>query len=53
VFDGIQFVTPDHVQELAEATIAHRIALDPEAKFAGLSASTIVAEIVDSIPAPH
>jgi MoxR-like ATPase len=53
VFDGMEFVTPDHVQELAEATIAHRIALDPEAKFSGLSAQNIVAEIVESIPAPH
>lgn len=53
VFDGMEFVTPDHVQELAEATIAHRIALDPEAKFSGLSARNIVAEIIESIPAPH
>ena len=53
VFDGMEFVTPDHVQELAEATIAHRIALDPEAKFSGLSAQSIVAEIVEGIPAPH
>ena len=53
VFDGMEFVTPDHVQELAEATIAHRIALDPEAKFAGRSAGDIVAKIVESIPVPH
>jgi MoxR-like ATPase len=53
VFDGMEFVTPDHVQELAEATIAHRIALDPEARFSGLSARNIVAEIIESIPAPH
>lgn len=53
VFDGMEFVTPDHVQELAEATIAHRISLDPEAKFSGLSARNIVAEIIESIPAPH
>lgn len=53
VFDGMEFVTPDHVQELAEATIAHRIALDPEAKFSGLSARNIVAEIIESIPAPQ
>ena len=53
VFAGMEFVTPDHVQELAEATIAHRIALDPEAKFAGRSAGDIVAKIVESIPVPH
>jgi MoxR-like ATPase len=53
VFDGMEFVTPDHVQELAEATIAHRISLDPEARFSGLSARNIVAEIIESIPAPH
>lgn len=53
LFDGMSFVTPDHVQELAEATLAHRIALDPEAKFSGLSARNIVAEIIESIPVPH
>jgi len=53
VYDGMAFVTPEHVQELAEATIAHRIALDPEAKFSGLSARNIVSEIVESIPVPH
>jgi MoxR-like ATPase len=52
VFDGMAFVTPDHVQELAEAVIAHRIALDPEAKFAGLSAGNIISEIIESIPVP-
>jgi MoxR-like ATPase len=49
----MEFVTPDHVQELAEATIAHRIALDSEAKFSGLSARNVVAEIIESIPVPH
>lgn len=53
VFDGMEFVTPDHVRELAEATIAHRIALDPEARFSGLSARNIVAEIIESIPVPY
>lgn len=53
VFDGMEFVTPEHVQELAEATIAHRISLDPGARFSGLSARNIVAEIIESLPAPH
>ena len=52
VYDGMAFVSPDHVQELAEPVIAHRLSLDQEAKFAGISARTLVAEIVESLPVP-
>lgn len=52
VFDGMDFVTPDHVQEMASPVIAHRLALEPQAKFSGLSAAGIVADIVKKIPVP-
>src|SRR5205085_8813914 len=35
VFDGQAFVAPEHVQELAVPVIAHRLALDPQARLAG------------------
>jgi MoxR-like ATPase len=53
LFDGMEIVTPDHVQGLAEPIIAHRITLDPEAKFSGTSSRNIVAEIIESIRTPH
>ena len=52
VFDGLDFVTPDQIQEMASPVIAHRLSLEPQAKFSGLSAAGIVADIVKKIPVP-
>ena len=38
LFDGLEFVTPEHIQELAVPVIAHRLALDPQARFSGATA---------------
>lgn len=51
-FDGMEFVTPDHVQEIAAPVIAHRIVLDPQAKFSGLTAQRVVEDILETVPAP-
>ena len=50
--DGSEFVTPDHVQELATAVIAHRLSLDPQARFSGVSTKTVVEDIVRQTPVP-
>ncbi|MBI5552716.1 MAG: MoxR family ATPase [Desulfobacterales bacterium] len=52
LIDGADFVTPDHIQELAVAVIAHRLALDPQARFAGRTARQVVEEIVHGTPVP-
>ena len=52
-FDGLDFVTPDQVQELAVPVIAHRLVIDPESKFAGTTAAGIVEEIIKSLPVPN
>ena len=52
VFDGLEYVTPDHVLELAVPVIAHRLALEAQARFSGLTAIGVVEEIVRKIPAP-
>jgi MoxR-like ATPase len=52
VFDGIEFVTPDHIQEMAAPVIAHRLSLEPQAKFSGLSAAGIVTDILKKTPVP-
>lgn len=51
-FDGTGFITPDHVQEIAVPVIAHRLVLDPQAKFSGLTTQRVVEEILESVPAP-
>jgi len=52
LFDGQPFVTPDHIQEMASATIAHRISLEPQAKFSGLTGRGVVEEILKKLPVP-
>jgi MoxR-like ATPase len=52
LFDGQTFVSPEHVQELAVPVIAHRLALDPQARFSGATAVAVVEEVVKSIAVP-
>ncbi|MCE9639317.1 MAG: MoxR family ATPase [Betaproteobacteria bacterium] len=52
LIDGETFVRPEHIQEVAVAVLAHRLALDPQARFAGTSAAAIVGHIVQTLPVP-
>ncbi len=49
---GDDFVTPDHIRNMAVSVLAHRLSLDPAAKFAGLSAQDVVADLLKSVPVP-
>ena len=52
LLDGHDFVAPEHIQEIAVPVIAHRIVLDPQAGFSGLTPQTLVEEIVKKVPVP-
>jgi MoxR-like ATPase len=52
LLDGSGYVTPDHVQELAVPVIAHRLTLDPQARFGGLTPGGVVEEILRKTPVP-
>ena len=52
MFDGLDFVTPEHVQEIAVAVIAHRLVMDPQARYAGVTAEAVVEEILRTVPVP-
>jgi MoxR-like ATPase len=52
LFDGEEYVRPEHVQELAVAALAHRMVLDPQARFGGTSGTAIVQEILESTRVP-
>lgn len=52
LFDGLEFVSPDHIQEIALPVIAHRLKLDSKAYFSGKTAEDIVNNILQTIPAP-
>jgi MoxR-like ATPase len=48
---GRVFVTPDDVKTLAEQVLAHRIVLDPEAEFDGVTAGAVIGQIlIDIVP---
>jgi len=52
LYDDESYVSPEHVQELAVPVIAHRLALDPQARFSGATATSIVEEIVKTVAVP-
>lgn len=52
LFDGLSFVTPEHIQEVAVSVIAHRMVMDPQARFSGQTAQGAVEEIIRSIRVP-
>jgi MoxR-like ATPase len=43
---GRHYVVPDDVKALAEPVLAHRLVLDPEAEFDGVTSSSIIAQIL-------
>lgn len=52
LFDGLEFVTPEQIQELAVSVIAHRLVMEPQARFSGLTARGIVEDVVKKIRVP-
>lgn len=52
LFDGSEFVTPEHIRELAVLVIAHRLVMEPQARFSGQTAAGIVRDILQSVPVP-
>ncbi len=47
-----EFITPDDVQAVAPAVLAHRLILAPEAHSAGLAAEDVVREALEGTPVP-
>ena len=52
LFDGYEFVTPEHIQELAVMVIAHRLSMHPQARFSGQTAVGVVEDLLNSVPVP-
>ncbi|BAU32677.1 AAA family ATPase [Microcella alkaliphila] len=44
--DGRHYVIPDDVKSLAEPVLAHRLVLDPEAEFDGVTQASVIAQVV-------
>ena len=52
LLEGEEYVRPEHLHELAVPVLAHRMVLDPQAKFAGTTAAALVADILREVPVP-
>ncbi|MDM8546528.1 AAA family ATPase [Candidatus Venteria ishoeyi] len=52
LFDGLEYVTPDQIQEIATPVIAHRLKIDSQARFSGRNAEDIVQEILQQVAVP-
>ncbi len=50
--EGRTFVTPDDVQTLAEPVLAHRLLPTNEARVAGATSASILADLLDRTPVP-
>ena len=50
---GRAFLVPDDVRGLATAVLAHRLVLDPEAEFDGVTAEQVIAQILLDVPEPR
>lgn len=46
------YVTPDDVRALAQAVLSHRIILDPEAEFDGVTAEAVIGQILIDVDVP-
>ena len=52
LFDGLDFVAPEQIQELAVPVIAHRLMMEPQARFSGLTARGVVEEVLKKLKVP-
>ena len=49
---GMDFVTPEVIQEVAVDVIAHRLVLENESKYSGRSGRSVVEELLVTLPVP-
>jgi len=52
LFDGFDFVAPEQIQKLAVPVIAHRLVLEPQARFSGVTQRGVVEEAVKNLKVP-
>jgi MoxR-like ATPase len=50
---GRHYVIPEDVRALVGPVWTHRLVLDPEAEFTGVTAETVIGRVLDAVPAPQ
>jgi MoxR-like ATPase len=49
---GQTFVTPEHVQRMAESVLAHRVVVKPRSRVQGVDGRAVVADVVQRVEVP-
>ncbi|MDR3457229.1 MAG: MoxR family ATPase [Verrucomicrobiae bacterium] len=52
LFAGLDFVTPEQIQKLAVPVIAHRLVLEPQARFSGITTRGVVEDALKKLKVP-
>ena len=50
---GRNYVLPDDIKSLALPVLAHRVVLDPEAEFSGVTGERVIERAIAEVPAPQ
>jgi MoxR-like ATPase len=53
LLEGRSYVTPDDVRRVALPALRHRVALSPDALLEGRAVNDLLAEVIDTVPAPR
>jgi MoxR-like ATPase len=53
LLDGRRYVTPDDVKRIALPALRHRLALAPDALLEGRTVNALLADILETVPAPR
>jgi MoxR-like ATPase len=52
LFEGQEFVAPEQIRELAVPVLAHRLVMEPQARFSGQTAQGVIEDILKKLPVP-
>ncbi|MDQ6988426.1 MAG: MoxR family ATPase [Mariprofundaceae bacterium] len=52
LLDGLDFVSPEQVQEVAKPVIRHRLSLEPQAKYAGITVDSVLEGVLQAVAVP-
>src|SRR5205085_5409921 len=53
LLDGRSYTTPDDVKRIAAPALRHRVALAPDALIEGRRINDVLADIIETVPAPR
>ena len=53
LFDGLDYLPPEQVREVAVPVIAHRLGLEPATRYAGRSPADVVRDCLAAVPPPE